>query len=284
MPGILDIKWSYQVLLGRPCFAVVNSVGQLKVFVVKEDSTVVMVTEEQLDTECLGLSLEWDNMLSSRDAPRIVSSDSKGCLHVHQLCDSCLKELVSWKAHDFEAWISAFDQWNTDIVYSGGDDCKLKVWDLRVGTHCPTLTSKRHSMGVCSVQSSPVHEYQLATGSYDENILLWDSRNMKQPVRELGLGGGVWRIKWEPASSEYILTATMYNGFHIVNTSGTELSVVLNYTEHQSIAYGADWCRISNKNTSSQSGSSPVDYVIGTCSFYDHTLKLWTYKDTNKDR
>lgn len=279
MPGILDIKWSCQLMEGRPCFAIVNSVGQLRIFIVKENMNIVMVTEEQLDIDCLGLSLDWNNMLTPREVPRIVSSDSKGGIHIHQFCEGCLKELASWKAHDFEAWISSFDQWNTDIVYTGGDDCKLKTWDLRVSTECPVLTSKRHSMGVCSVQSNPVQEHQLATGSYDENLLVWDGRNMKQPIAELGLGGGIWRIKWEPVAAKSILTATMYNGFHIVDTSAQGLSVLLNYREHQSIAYGADWCRISSVNTK-QTGSSTVDYTIGTCSFYDHLLKLWTYHDT----
>ena len=66
MPGILDIKWSYQLLQNQPCFAVVNSVGYLKVFVVNADNDFVMVTEEALDDDCLGLSLEWNNMLGPR--------------------------------------------------------------------------------------------------------------------------------------------------------------------------------------------------------------------------
>ena len=43
---------------------------------------------------------------------------------------------------------------------------------------------------------------------------------MKQPLKELKLDGGVWRIKWEPAHAKHILTATMYNGFHVIDTSG----------------------------------------------------------------
>ena len=51
--------------------------------------------------------------------------------------------------------------------------------------------------------------------SYDENLLVWDIRNMSVPLAETGLGGGIWRIKWDPHEADYILTATMYNGFHI---------------------------------------------------------------------
>ena len=42
---------------------------------------------------------------------------------------------------------------------------------------------------------------------------------MKRPVTDIGLGGGIWRIKWEQAAGNHILTATMYNGFHIADTS-----------------------------------------------------------------
>ena len=55
--------------------------------------------------------------------------------------------------------------------------------------------------------------------SYDEQLLVWDSRQMKRPITEIGLGGGIWRIKWEPSTGDKILTATMYNGFHIIDTS-----------------------------------------------------------------
>ena len=55
--------------------------------------------------------------------------------------------------------------------------------------------------------------------SYDEQLLIWDSRQMRRPITEIGLGGGIWRIKWEPSTGVKILTATMYNGFQIIDTS-----------------------------------------------------------------
>ena len=45
---------------------------------------------------------------------------------------------------------------------------------------------------------------------------------MKQALSECRLGGGVWRVKWEPKTASHILTATMYNGFHIIDTTNLQ--------------------------------------------------------------
>ena len=55
--------------------------------------------------------------------------------------------------------------------------------------------------------------------SYDENLRVFDTRKMQQPVSMTPLGGGVWRVKWDPFSANHLLTATMHNGFHIVDCS-----------------------------------------------------------------
>jgi len=63
-----------------------------------------------------------------------------------------------------------------------------------------------------------VYLIYIFTPSYDEYLYLWDTRNMRSPASEIKLGGGIWRIKWEPVQAKHILTATMYNGFHVINT------------------------------------------------------------------
>lgn len=62
-------------------------------------------------------------MSRASDQPlKIISSDSKGQLHLLRLDDvgSRLQEVATWQAHNFEAWIAAFSYWQTEVVYSGG--------------------------------------------------------------------------------------------------------------------------------------------------------------------
>ena len=53
--------------------------------------------------------------------PQLTTSSSDGCVQVHQLTQGELTPVCSWKAHDYEAWITAFDNWNTNVVYSGNN-------------------------------------------------------------------------------------------------------------------------------------------------------------------
>lgn len=50
---------------------------------------------------------------------KLVCSDSAGCVNVLSVSEGTLMPLSQWKAHDFEAWISAFSYWDTQLIYSG---------------------------------------------------------------------------------------------------------------------------------------------------------------------
>ncbi|KAF5758870.1 putative transcription factor WD40-like family [Helianthus annuus] len=100
-------------------------------------------------------------------------------------------------------------------------------------------------MGVCCIAKSPHDPNTLFTGSYDENLRVWDVRSISRLVNEtsINLGGGVWRIKNHSVVPRLILAACMHNGFAIVKVDGNEVKVVETYNKHDSLAYGADWYR-----------------------------------------
>ena len=47
----------------------------------------------------------------------------------------------TWKAHDLEAWCSAWK--SSETILTGGDDCLLKLWDLRDEPRAGQLVNKR---------------------------------------------------------------------------------------------------------------------------------------------
>ena len=64
---------------------------------------------------------------------RVACSDSNGCVSVLSLVEAGLKTTAQWKAHDFEAWITAFSYWDTQLVYSGNPPLTPVSLTLRSG-------------------------------------------------------------------------------------------------------------------------------------------------------
>ncbi|XP_042579794.1 diphthine methyltransferase [Cyprinus carpio] len=272
-PAILDLKWCHVPISERPVLGMATASGEIQLYKLMGSQQGTCGLEHELSTglgpDRLALSLDWSTGRGESSDVRVVSSDSSGSLTALSLGEASLNAVCQWKAHDFEAWIAAFSYWDTQIVYSGGDDCKLKGWDLRMGPSSPTFTSKRHTMGVCSIHSNPHREHILATGSYDENVLLWDGRNMKQPLSETAVGGGVWRLKWHPSEEHLLLAACMHNDFHILHCQkamegqDAPCPVLASYILHNSLAYGADWSRLPLSNSTPPSPQEPPQISVG---------------------
>jgi len=263
--GILDIKWCREKVCDQIVLAAANALGEIILYNFDSDRQINPISSKSIGDQCLALSCDWWG------SEKITVSDSNGCITCLSVTGNETEIVNSWKGHGFEAWVTSFDRHSDQLIYSGGDDCKFCLWDLRSLPNPVFANKKGHEMGITSIETSATDENVLATGSYDEHLLLWDKRKMKSCVNDIHLGGGVWKLKWEPGSNRHLLAATMHNGFHILdcypsNSSEVEPHIVTSYMEHSSLAYGCDWKR----------DLSPVK-VIATCSFYDHSLHAWTW-------
>ncbi|KAJ8326986.1 Diphthine methyltransferase [Batrachochytrium dendrobatidis] len=273
--AILDIKWSHQPFNGEPIAAVVTSTGETNIMSLDMNgklSTILSLHNGK--PGILNLSADWANRVNPNAGHTCAISESDGSFSTYTVTpDAGLVKQREWTAHQFEAWIVGFNCHQTSTIYSGGDDSLFKGWDTRMESNSPIFVNKCHQAGVCSIASHPTWDHVLATGSYDENVYIWDTRSIKRPVSEISSGGGVWRLKWHPTDPTLLLAACMYNGFHIyqlLNQDMTKLEHVQEYMHHKSIAYGADWSFADQT-----SSAMHPDSIIGTCSFYDHLLHFW---------
>mmetsp|Transcript_7489 Transcript_7489/g.14209 ORF Transcript_7489/g.14209 Transcript_7489/m.14209 type:complete len:489 (+) Transcript_7489:130-1596(+) len=244
---------------------------------------------------------------------RIISSYSKGSLALHDIYLSKnemdgddidttattamirMEESQRWDAHTLfacpsEVWTTCFTSnkyYNThsNSVLSGGDDCKMKLWDMRT-CHKPMHVQDDFEAGVTAVSYHPRLEHIFAVGSYDEKIRIWDMRklggrssNGGLPLDCIDVGGGVWRIKWHPWDGNRMLVGAMHGGCRVLQIDGIQHvettldSVGVNsritkeFKEHKSMAYGADWILSSSENYDLDAATS--------CSFYDKAAYIW---------
>ena len=188
------------------------------------------------------------------------------------------------RAHDLEMWAIAFDRTRRDVVYTGADDCALKVWDARDAGRASATNRKTHGAGVTCVAPSPHDDHIIATGSYDDYVRLWDCRRIATPLSECNVGGGAWRARWH-RSRRALACAAMGGGAALLDAANDALTAVYTYDDHESIVYGADWVSVpndnENNNNSSRNGEEgdknkhDDDDVLVTCSFYDNDVRCW---------
>lgn len=212
--------------------------------------------------------------LSNEQQNKIIGSFSNGDIVIAENSQSS-SIYREFNAHpNSEVWTIGFSKFSENLYSSGGDDCRLKFWDLREEKE---TGQKRYEMGVTTMEWSFTNEYQLFVGSYDESVSLWDVRNIRTPLGSVSLGGGVWRIKQNKNSPTLILTATMYNQFHLLRFSENdckfhvELDAFGSPTHTPgSLAYGAGWFQYPL--------SPPATQYAALCSFYDKVCSCWSFE------
>jgi len=84
--------------------------------------------------------------------------------------------ITTENAHDNDVNVINWNK-NEPFIVSGGDDCCVKVWDLReLGRGEPVAMFKHHRSPITTVEWHPHDSTVLGAGGEDDQITLWDLR------------------------------------------------------------------------------------------------------------
>ncbi|CAG0924465.1 unnamed protein product, partial [Notodromas monacha] len=261
VPGILHFTWNPSTCDQVLCTA--DAEGDVLLYRLNsKDGSDSFEKLTKSSAKVDGLALYVD---ATRDCKLVVST-SKGAVTTYDSLGGSLEETASFGAHEYEAWIAHWDVNSESIIYSGGDDCVLRCFDVRSSPKSASdavATVKRAQGGVTAIATHPDYENLVLCGSYDEKMYIFDKRSWRREVDALSCDGGVWRIRWHPGRKDLIGIAAMHGGFCVVDVKSAEcMKLVDRYSTHKSLAYGIDW-RPSSKSD---------HFELATCSFYDHLL------------
>ncbi|UMM25757.1 hypothetical protein L5515_005446 [Caenorhabditis briggsae] len=213
-------------------------------------SLVVQKIEEPTSSETTPVSSDMLLDLGLSDSSLTITTDNKGHAYLVDLNTSLI--VATWLAHSLpyvpgegcEVWSCSVTP-DAQTVVTGGEDGSMKLWDARSKTQISQ--SKIFGAGVVFVDFPAENraENQIYTGSYDENLRVFDRRNLKTVLKEKKLPGGVWNIEQDDKEQQ-LCVSCMYGGYSILNSESLDV-VYENRDVGKNLLYGAT--RISRNST-----------------------------------
>ncbi|GFT74615.1 e3 ubiquitin-protein ligase COP1 [Nephila pilipes] len=118
---------------------------------------------------CISWSSFHKNMLASSDYEGTVT-----------LWDAFTNQKIkTYQEHEKRCWSVDFNRVDTQLIASGSDDAKVKLWATNMEHSFVTLEAKAN---VCCVKFNPESRNYLAFGSADHCVHYYDLRNSSQSV------------------------------------------------------------------------------------------------------
>lgn len=116
---------------------------------------------------CVSWSFSHKNMLAS--------SDYEGTVTLWDTLTST--KMKTYQEHEKRCWSVDFNKLDTNLIASGSDDSKVKIWSTNMDHSITSLEAKAN---VCCVKFNPESRFHLAFGSADHCVHYYDLRNTKQ--------------------------------------------------------------------------------------------------------
>lgn len=117
--------------------------------------------------------LSWNKYLPSH----IASSDYEGVLTLWDVTTSSM--IQEYEAHTKRIWSVDYCDADPTLLASGSDDCTVRLWSTKSSNAAGQLDLKAN---VCCVKWRPGSAYELAIGSADHQVYLYDIRQPHAPV------------------------------------------------------------------------------------------------------
>ncbi|XP_025835140.1 DDB1- and CUL4-associated factor 11 isoform X2 [Agrilus planipennis] len=121
------------------------------------------------------------SVLFSSDGTEILGGANDGSLYIYDMIRK--ERTLRICAHDYDVNSVAFADDTSQIIYSGGDDGLIKVWDRRTLNEenpTPVGTLAGHMDGITFIDSKGDSRH-LISNSKDQSIKLWDVRVFSDP-------------------------------------------------------------------------------------------------------
>lgn len=228
---------------------------------------------------------------SSAPASTLGCSAHLGTLAVMtRATDGSFQPLRKWQGHEFDAWCVAShergDAETEGLMWTGGDDGMLALWDVRAPAtdDATSVMRRRFDAGVVTIVTGETSPNELIVGSYDESLYVLDRRALKRPISSVSVGGGAWRCRPSPVHNnndrKTFVVAAMQGGATIVewDRASSALAVLEDGAE------GTEGLLHSVDERPAPNGVEGVliyDAIfldantIATSSFYNQTIKIW---------
>jgi WD40 repeat protein len=239
--GVLDIKHTHGSILAA-C-----SDGTVKT--IKSDgscSSISVTTEKGMKGVVMAVTGDFAS-------PCVASITTAGELQLSDLESGESVWGIQAHSKDWESWFVASN--GDSLVVTGSDDRSFRLFDVNCGTQI--FSSKFHESGVTWLEFERDREFSLITGSYDERMAFWDTRNLSAgPVRTWKLEGGVWRTRRLPGDDRF-LVAMCYGGFGVFDSGRKVFG-----SEDLALCYGVDLL--------------PSDGGLVALDFYEKTVSLYS--------
>ena len=91
--------------------------------------------------------------------------------------NSYSKSQLKIKAHKADVNVCDWNKVAAHLIVTGSDDCKVKVWDLRMaseGSQDELLCFNWHTEPITSIRFQPNEESVIAVASEDNRLTIWD--------------------------------------------------------------------------------------------------------------